>query len=114
MPRSSKHKLSKHSSRDSREYSDSEKDSSLKDRKGKDETVTKVPKDSSSSEKRKFDSKDMKDVYGSGNGEYSDEYGSSKRRKEQSNDEAGDRWNDDEEDRGEGSKKSKRRDESVW
>ncbi|KAI9098016.1 hypothetical protein K1719_025787 [Acacia pycnantha] len=118
MPRSSKHKSSKHSSRDTRDYSDSDKDSSLKDRKGKDESTAKVLKDSSFFEKRKPDSKD---VHGFGNGENSDEYASSKRRKERSNDGVGDRWNGGEDERGEGSKKSKtsgdsksrRRDESV-
>ncbi|XP_028790822.1 nipped-B-like protein B [Neltuma alba] len=118
MPRSSKHKSSKHSSRDTRDYSDSDKDSCLKDRKGKDESTVKVSKDSSSFEKRKPDSKD---VHGFGNGENSDEYASSKRRKERSNDGVGDRWNGGEDERGEGSKKSKtsgdsksrRRDESV-
>ncbi|KAI4307120.1 hypothetical protein L6164_030340 [Bauhinia variegata] len=121
MPRSSKHKSSKHSSRDTREYSDSEKDSGLKDRKSKDESVTKVLKDSTSSEKRKLDSKDVKGVLGSGNGEYYDEYSSSKRRKERNNDGVGDRWNGGEDDRGEGSRKSRslgdsksrRRDESA-
>lgn len=98
MPRSSKHS-SKHGSRDTREYSDSEKDFALKDRKVKDGNVAKVSKDSNSGEKRKLDSKDGKEVNGSGNGEYSEEYGSSKRRKERSN--VG------QEDRDEGSRKSK-------
>ncbi|KAF7816699.1 nipped-B-like protein B [Senna tora] len=117
MPRSSKHKSSKHSSRDTRDYSDSDKDSSLKDRKSKDESTVKVSKDSSSVEKRKSDSKD---VHGFGNGDNSDEYASSRRRKERSNDGVGDRWNGGEDER-EGSKRSKtsgdsksrRRDESV-
>ncbi|KAI4337960.1 hypothetical protein L6164_016321 [Bauhinia variegata] len=121
MPRSSKHKSSKHSSRDTREYSDSEKDSGLKDRKSKEESVTKVSKDSSLSEKRKLDSKDVKDLHDSGNGDYSDEYGSSKRRKERNNDGVGDRWNGGEDDRGEvsrksrssGDSKSRKRDEST-
>lgn len=118
MPRSSKHKSSKHSSRDTRDYSDSDKDSGLKDRKGKDESSAKVSKDSSSLEKRKPDSKDTR---GFGNGENSDEHASSKRRKERSNDGVGDRWNGGEDERGEGSRKSKtsgdsksrRRDEGV-
>lgn len=100
MPRSSKHKSSKHSSRDARDYSDSERDSGLKDRKSKEESAAaKAPKEA---EKRRVESKE---------GEYSDEYGSSKRRKD-----GGDRWNGGEDDRGEGSKKdskSRRRDGSV-
>ncbi|KAK7351000.1 hypothetical protein VNO77_10114 [Canavalia gladiata] len=97
MPRSSKHKSSKHSSRDAREHSDSERDSGLKDRKSKEESsaATKASKDSSSAEKRRLDSKDAH-----GNGEYSDEYASSSKRRK---DGGGDRWNGGEE----GSKKSK-------
>ncbi|KAJ7965361.1 zinc finger CCCH domain-containing protein 13-like isoform X1 [Quillaja saponaria] len=121
MPRSSKHKSSKHSSRDTREYSDSEKDSGLKDRKLKEENVAKASKDLSSSEKRKLDLKDVKDLYGSVNGEYVEEYGSSKRRKERVSNGVGDRWNAGEDDRVDGLKKadvlgdskSKRRDESA-
>ncbi|XP_061345698.1 uncharacterized protein LOC133291451 [Gastrolobium bilobum] len=109
MPRSSKHKSSKHSSRDAREYSDSERDSGLKDRKSKDESAAKASKDSSSVEKRRLDSKDVH-----GNGEYSDEYASSSKRRKEG---GGDRWNGGEE----GSKnskalrdsKSRRRDGSV-
>ncbi|XP_019415233.1 PREDICTED: uncharacterized protein LOC109326831 isoform X3 [Lupinus angustifolius] len=82
MPRSSKNKSSKHSSRDAREYSDPERDSGVKDRKIKNKnsaTAAKVEKrrvavDSNSKE-----------------GQYTDDYGggSSKRRK----DSGGDRWN---------------------
>lgn len=127
MPRSSRHKSSKHSSRDAREYSDSEKDSSLKDRKSKEESgVVRVSKDSGSTEKRKLDLKDGKDSYGgSGNGDYSEDLVSSKRRKERVDYGGSDRWNGGEDDHrgsGEGSKKSskasgesksKKRDESV-
>ncbi|CAL5204045.1 unnamed protein product [Lathyrus oleraceus] len=95
MPRSSKHKSSKHSSRD---YSDSEKDSGVKDRKNKEEreSSAKAAKDSSSVEKRRLDSKEVH-----GNGEFSDEYGSSSKRRKESG--GGDRWNGGDE----GSKKSK-------
>lgn len=111
MTRSSRHKSSKHSSRDAREYSDSEKDLSLKDRKSKEESGgVRVSKESGSSEKRKLDLKDGKDAYGgSGNGEYSEDLVSSKRRKEKVDDGASDRWNGGEYDHrgsGEGSKKS--------
>jgi len=107
MPRSSRHKSSKHSSREAREYSDSEKESNLKDRKGKEESGggARVSKES---EKRKVDSgKDAKDLYGSGNGDYSEEHGSSKRRRERAGDGVSDRWNGGEDDRTEASKKSK-------
>lgn len=108
MPRSSRHKSSKHSSREAREYSDSEKESNLKDRKGKEESGggARVSKES---EKRKVDSttKDAKDLYGSGNGDYSEEHGSSKRRRERAGDGVSDRWNGGEDDRTEVSKKLK-------
>ncbi|KAG2700717.1 hypothetical protein I3760_06G010300 [Carya illinoinensis] len=110
MPKSSRHKSSKHSSREAREYSDSEKDSSLKDRKGKEESGggSRVSRDSGSSEKRKVDSlKDAKDLYGSGNGNYSEDHGPSKRRRERAADGVSDRWNGGDDDRTEVSKKSK-------
>lgn len=107
MPRSSRHKSGKHNSKDARDYSDSEKDSGLKERKVKEDGSTRVSKDSASGEKRKLDSKDSKDLYGSGNGEYLEEYVSSKRRKERVDDGVSDRWNGGENDRAEGSKKSK-------
>lgn len=121
MPRSSKHKSSKHGSR---EYSDSERDSGLKDhRKEKDENASaKTSRDSGSGEKRKLDSKD-----GIVNGECLDEYSSLKRSKDRSRDGRGggggrgERWTGGEDDRGErstkavatGDSKSRRRDESV-
>ncbi|XP_027357046.1 zinc finger CCCH domain-containing protein 13 isoform X2 [Abrus precatorius] len=111
MPRSSKHKSSKHSSRDAREHSDSERDSGLKDRKSKEESsaAAKASKDSSSAEKRRLDSKDAH-----GNGEYSDEYASSSKRRK---DGGGDRWNGGEEgskkSKAVGDSKSRRRDGSV-
>ncbi|GMH08903.1 hypothetical protein Nepgr_010743 [Nepenthes gracilis] len=94
MPRSSRHKSSKQSSREARDYSDSEKDSSCKDRKRRDESGSnRALKESASGEKRKLDSKstENKDLVGSGNVEYIDEYGvsSSKKRKEKVDD---DRW----------------------
>ena len=107
MPRSSRHKSSKHSSREAREYSDSEKELNLKDRKGKEESGggARVSKES---EKRKVDStKDAKDLHGSGNGDYSEEHGSSKRRRERAGDGVSDRWNGGEDDRTEVSKKLK-------
>ncbi|KAL5145649.1 hypothetical protein HKD37_06G015640 [Glycine soja] len=98
MPRSSKHKSSKHSSRDAREHSDSERDSGAKDRRSKEESGGGAKKDSSSAEKRRLDSKDAH-----GNGEYSDEYASSSKRRKDGGGGGGDRWNGGEE----GSKKSK-------
>ncbi|XP_044505324.1 uncharacterized protein LOC123225443 [Mangifera indica] len=91
MTRSSKHKSSKRSSRDARDYSDSEKDSSLKDRKGKDESSSvRVSKDAG--EKRKLDSKECKDAFGSGIGDYDEYNSSSKRRKDRVEDSRNDRW----------------------
>ncbi|XP_020211326.1 uncharacterized protein LOC109796103 [Cajanus cajan] len=99
MPRSSKHKSSKHSSRDARDHSDSERDSGVKDRRTKEESGggAKASRDSSSAEKRRLESKDAH-----GNGEYSDEYASSSKRRKDGGG-GGDRWNGGEE----GSKKSK-------
>ncbi|CAL1391018.1 unnamed protein product [Linum trigynum] len=109
MPRSSRHKSSKHSSKDAKErdYSDSEKDASLKERKSKEESgSSRVLKESG--EKRKLDSKENKDGVGSGNGEYVVEYSSSsKRRKDRAEDGGSDRWNGGEDGKGEVSKKSK-------
>ncbi|XP_031274847.1 uncharacterized protein LOC116133279 [Pistacia vera] len=111
MTRSSRHKSSKRSSRDARDYSDSEKDSSLKDRKGKDEgSSVRVSKDSGGSgEKRKLDSKESKDLFVSGNVDYEEYNSSSKRRKDRAEDSGNDRWNGGgEDDRTEsGSRKSK-------
>ncbi|KAK7410707.1 hypothetical protein VNO78_01710 [Psophocarpus tetragonolobus] len=111
MPRSSKHKSSKHSSRDAREHSDSERDSGAKDRRSKEESGgAKASKDSGSAEKRRLDSKDAH-----GNGEYSDEYASSSKRRKDGG--GGDRWNGGEEgtkkSKAAGDSKSRRRDESV-
>ncbi|XP_023532838.1 uncharacterized protein LOC111794890 [Cucurbita pepo subsp. pepo] len=120
MPRSSRHKSTRHGLKDARESSDSENDSSLRDRKGK-ESGSRVSKDSASSEKRRFDSKDTKDFYGSENLE-AEEHGHSKRRKERYDEGTTDRWNGgSDEEHGVPSKKSKpsvdskskRRDESV-
>ncbi|GLT63642.1 hypothetical protein SLA2020_361900 [Shorea laevis] len=109
MPKSSRHKSGKHSSKDVRDYSDSEKDSSLKEkeRKPKEESSGRVYKESGSGEKRKLDSKDgSKDPLGSGNGEYLEDYSSSKRRKERVDDGVSDRWNGGDDD-GRGEKKPK-------
>ncbi|BAT78814.1 hypothetical protein VIGAN_02154900 [Vigna angularis var. angularis] len=111
MPRSSKHKSSKHSSRDAREHSDSERDSGAKDRRSKEESGSaKASKDSGSGEKRRLDSKEAH-----GNGEYSDEYASSSKRRKDGG--GGDRWNGGEEgtkkSKAAGDSKSRRRDGSV-
>ncbi|EOY23517.1 Uncharacterized protein TCM_015385 isoform 1 [Theobroma cacao] len=114
MPRSSRHKSSKHSSRDARDYSDSEKDSGLKEKekKTKEESGGRVSKESGSCEKRKLDTKETsKDLWSSGNGEYVEEYGSLKRRKDKADDGVSDRWNGGEDD-GRGEKKSKASSES--
>ncbi|KAK7282582.1 hypothetical protein RIF29_11481 [Crotalaria pallida] len=101
MPRSSKHKSSKHSSRDAREYSDSERDSGVKDRRSKEESA--AANAVSKPEKRRAVDSNSKE-----GGDYSDEYGggSSKRRR----DGGGDRWNGggDEDRGGESTKKDSR------
>ncbi|RVW33842.1 hypothetical protein CK203_089110 [Vitis vinifera] len=83
------HRESKHSSRD---YSDSEKekDTSLKDRKGREVGGTRVLKDSASGEKRKHAAKspESKDL----NGQFVEESGASKRRKDRVSDGVNDRW----------------------
>ena len=111
MPRSSKHKSSKHSSRDAREHSDSERDSGAKDRRSKEESGGGAKKDSSSAEKRRLDSKDAH-----WNGEYSDEYASSSKRHKDGGG-GGDQWNGREEglkkSKTAGDSKSRRRDERV-
>ncbi|KAB2001719.1 hypothetical protein ES319_D11G014000v1 [Gossypium barbadense] len=112
MPRSSRHKYSKHSSRD---YSDSEKDSGLKEKekKSKEESSVRSSKELGSGDKRKLDAKDTsKEIWISGNGDYIEEYSSSKRRKEKADDGVNDRWNGGEDDDGKGEKKSKASSES--
>ncbi|XVF50994.1 hypothetical protein PTKIN_Ptkin04bG0148000 [Pterospermum kingtungense] len=114
MPRSSRHKSSKHSSRDARDYSDSEKDSGLKEKekKSKEEGSGRNLKESGSGEKRKLDLKETsKDLWSSGNGEYVEEYSSSKRRRDKADDGVSDRWNGGEDD-GKGEKKSEASSES--
>ncbi|XWS50369.1 hypothetical protein CRYUN_Cryun12cG0082100 [Craigia yunnanensis] len=114
MPRSSRHKSSNHSSRDARDYSDSEKDSVLKEKekKTREESSGRILKESGSGEKRKLDSKETsKDLWSSGNGEYVEEYSSSKRRKDKADDGVSDRWNGGEDD-SKGEKKSKASSES--
>ncbi|XP_039054350.1 uncharacterized protein DDB_G0283697-like [Hibiscus syriacus] len=107
MPRSSRHKSSKHSSRDARDYSDTERDSGLKE-----EKKTKEENKPGSGEKRKQDSKDTgKDLWISGNADYMEEHSSSKRRREKVDDGASDRWNGGEDD-GKGDKKSRTSSES--
>ncbi|XP_022763933.1 uncharacterized protein LOC111309220 [Durio zibethinus] len=114
MTRSSRHKSSKHSSSDARDYSDSEKDSGLKEKekKTKEESSGWISKESGSGEKRNLNSKETsKDLWSSGNGEYVEEYSSSKRRKDKADDGVSDRWNGGEDD-GKGDKKSKASSES--
>lgn len=95
MPRSSRHKShkqSKHSSRDVRERSDSEED--VKTKNGREEGSVRVSKDASSGDKRKLASqlRDGKDLSGLGNGDASEEYASSKRRKDRVDVPGSDRW----------------------
>ncbi|KAH9622257.1 hypothetical protein KSS87_014360 [Heliosperma pusillum] len=105
MPRSSRHKSSKHSTRDAREYSDPDKESGLKDKKVREDVgsggggggSSRHLKDVSSGEKRKHDSKSgglSKETVVLGNAEFDDEFGgrvssSSKKRKEKV---VNDRW----------------------
>ncbi|XP_042504872.1 zinc finger CCCH domain-containing protein 13-like [Macadamia integrifolia] len=105
MPRSSRHKSHKqhkHSCKDSREYSDSEEDGNLKDRKGKEEAAARVSRDSASGEKRKLasQSQEGKDLFGPGNGDLSEQYVSSKRRKDRADATVTDRWNGGQDKRG--------------
>ncbi|KAF2293380.1 hypothetical protein GH714_001103 [Hevea brasiliensis] len=88
----------------------------------RDARAVRLPKESSFGEKRKLKSKDNKDSFGSGNGRYLEEYSSSKRVMERVEDGMNDRWNGEDDDRGEGTNKlkekssesrSKRRDESA-
>ncbi|KAG7605932.1 hypothetical protein ISN45_At05g049000 [Arabidopsis thaliana x Arabidopsis arenosa] len=103
MPRSTRHKSSKHKDA-TKEYSDSEKETSLKEKKSKEEssTTVRVSKESGSGDKRK-------EYYDSVNGEYYEEYtsSSSKRRKGKSGESGSDRWNGKDDDKGESSKKTK-------
>ncbi|KAL8160558.1 hypothetical protein V2J09_002095 [Rumex salicifolius] len=94
MPKSSRHKSSKHSSREGRDYSDSEKDTSLKEKKSKEESVShRVSREYTSGEKRKYESKpvDGKDAGGAGNVDFVEDYvsSSSKKRRDKVDD---DRW----------------------
>ncbi|KAG9448278.1 hypothetical protein H6P81_014406 [Aristolochia fimbriata] len=106
MPRSSRHKSHKqhkYSSKDARDYSDSDEEEVLKERKAREGPAVssgiRVLKDSDSNEKRK-----VKDLLGPGNGDYSGEYGSSKRRKDRADSTVGsDRWNGGDDERVEGS-----------
>lgn len=110
MPRSSRsksHKQSKHSVKETvaaKEYTDSEEDVvKTKERNGKEDSSAsvRVSRDSASGEKRKFpssQSKDGKDLSGHGNGDASEDYVASKRRKEKESD----RWNGGGDEKGEG------------
>ncbi|GAA0169677.1 hypothetical protein LIER_24108 [Lithospermum erythrorhizon] len=103
MPRSSRHKShkqSKHSSKGSREYSDSEVEDVKRKESGSGSVSDRVVKDLghlTSGEKRKLSSqvKELKDLSLHRNGDAGDEYVSSKRRKEKGTDKSngGDRWN---------------------
>ncbi|XP_022854068.1 uncharacterized protein LOC111375471 isoform X2 [Olea europaea var. sylvestris] len=91
MPQSSRHKSHKHSKHSSKEdkdkdYSDSEEDVKMKEKSSRCDS-TRAYRDSASGEKHKISSqarkgKDGKDLSCDGNGEASEEYVSSKRRKE--------------------------------
>ncbi|KAL2516706.1 hypothetical protein Adt_12953 [Abeliophyllum distichum] len=90
MTRSSRHKSHKQSKHSSKDYSDSEEDVKLKEKSSKDENISRDYRGSTSGEKRKISSqvrewKDGKDLSGHGNGEASEEYVLSKRRKEKAN-----------------------------
>lgn len=98
MPRSSRHKSNKHSSREARDYSDSEKDPGMKEKRGRDDgggnSSSRHVKESTSGEKRKLESKSVditKDSIGAANADYIDGFApsSSKKRKEKVDD---DRW----------------------
>ncbi|KAL3844475.1 hypothetical protein ACJIZ3_001878 [Penstemon smallii] len=106
MPRSSRHKSHKQSKHSSKDYSDSEEDVKMKEKSSKDETLVRVKWDSTSGEKRKISSqvREGEDLNGHGNGEVSDKYVSSKRRKEKA-DVGGDRWNGDGEKREDSNRK---------
>lgn len=101
MPKSSRHKShkqSKHSSKDARDHSDSDDDSRKikeRERNGKEDTSVRVSRDLSSGDKRKstLQSRDGKDLSNHGNGEATDEYVASKRRKDRGEVGASDRWN---------------------
>ncbi|KAK8587252.1 hypothetical protein V6N12_021754 [Hibiscus sabdariffa] len=118
MPRSSRHKSSKHSSRGARDYSDSEKDSGLKEKKKrtKEECSGRFSKEPGSGDKRKLDSKDTsKDPWISENGDYAEEHSSSKRLKDKAEDGVSNRWNGvkgEKKSRTSSESKSKRREDS--
>ncbi|CAI9771798.1 unnamed protein product [Fraxinus pennsylvanica] len=87
MTRSSRHKSHKQSKHSSKDYSDSEEDVKLKEKSSKDENPARDYRGSTSGEKRKISSqvregKDSKDMR---NGEASEDYVLSKRRKEKAN-----------------------------
>ncbi|XP_074291692.1 uncharacterized protein LOC141618476 [Silene latifolia] len=98
MPKSSRHKSSKHSTRDAKGYSVSEKEPGLKENKVREGVgSTRHLKDITAGEKRKLDSKSgglSKEIVDLGNAEFEDAFGgglssSSKKRKEKVVD---DRW----------------------
>ncbi|XP_051137055.1 uncharacterized protein LOC127255529 [Andrographis paniculata] len=96
MPRSSRHKSHKHSKHSSRDYSESDEEVIKSEKRSKDESSTKVHRDSASGEKRKGSSqvregKD-RDLVGHGNGEALEDYALSKRRKEKVDVIGDDRW----------------------
>lgn len=98
MPRSAKHKSHRQSKHSSRGYSDSEEDVKMKDKSSKDENLVKVNRDSAYGEKRKSSSQigegeEVKNIIEHENGGVSENYFSSKRRKENSDfGVGGDRW----------------------
>ncbi|CAK9143166.1 unnamed protein product [Ilex paraguariensis] len=117
MPRSSRHKSdkeSKHGLKESKYCADSEEDVKMKERNNsKEEDLARVSKDSgrsASGEKRKL-GREGKDLSGHGNvnGDASEEYAASKRRKEKAADGSGggDRWKGGGDEKGEGGAKEK-------
>ncbi|XP_073306956.1 uncharacterized protein [Primulina huaijiensis] len=98
MPRSAKHKSHRQSKHSSRDYSDSEEDVKMKDKSSKDDNLVKVSRDSAYGEKRIGSSqiregKEVENIIEHENGGASENYFSSKRRKENSNfGVGGDRW----------------------
>ncbi|XP_073130221.1 uncharacterized protein [Henckelia pumila] len=99
MPRSSRHKSHKQSKHSSKDYPDSEEDVRTKDKGSRDENLGKVSRDSATGEKRKTlfqarEGREGKDPNVYTNGEASEEYFSSNRRKEKTViRDGGDRWN---------------------
>ncbi|CAK9163073.1 unnamed protein product [Ilex paraguariensis] len=116
MPRSSRHKSHKQIKKEAKEYSESEEDVKMKERNNsKEDGAVRVSRDSvhsASGEKRKL-GREGKDLsgHGNGNGDVSEEYVSSKRRKEKAADGSrgggSGRWNGGGDEKGDGGTKEK-------